>query len=95
MLKHSTTRTTNICADGARVFALATAFVVLVHTLGGTVWAQPQPKALPILTHAEQIRSLSPGAGCTGLSSAGSRRNHHGCSSTGFLHSRCDRWHLR
>jgi signal transduction histidine kinase len=60
MLKHGTRRATSICADGVRVFALATASVVLVHALGGKIWAQPAAKPLPILTHAEQIRSLSP-----------------------------------
>jgi signal transduction histidine kinase len=60
MLKHGTTRATNICAERVRVFALATASVVLVHVLGGKVLAQFPAKPLPILTHAEQIRRLSP-----------------------------------
>jgi signal transduction histidine kinase len=60
MLKHGTARATNICAHRVRVLALATASVVLAHALGGKVWAQPQAKPLPTLTHAEQIRNLSP-----------------------------------
>jgi signal transduction histidine kinase len=60
MLKHGTTRAANICAERVRVFALATVSVVLVHALGGKVWAQPPAKPLPILKHAEQIRRLSP-----------------------------------
>src|SRR6202046_3539817 len=60
MLKHGITRAANICVDGVRGFALATASVVLVHVLGGNVWAQTPAKPLPILTHAEQIRRLSP-----------------------------------
>lgn len=60
MLKHSTVRATNICAEGVRVFALATASVALVCALSGKVCAQTPTKPLPILTHAEQIRALSP-----------------------------------
>jgi signal transduction histidine kinase len=60
MLKHGRTQATNIGAHGVRRFALAAASVVLVHILGGNVWAEFSAKPLPILTHAEQIRSLSP-----------------------------------
>jgi signal transduction histidine kinase len=60
MLKHGTTRATNICAEALRVFALATVSVALVQAPGANVWAQPPAKPLPILTYAEQIRRLSP-----------------------------------
>ena len=32
----------------------------MVYALSGSVWAQPAAKPLPILTHAEQIRRLTP-----------------------------------
>ena len=60
MLRHSTMRATNICVEGVRLFALATASVVLLYALGSQVCAQTPAKPLPILTHAEQIRRLSP-----------------------------------
>jgi signal transduction histidine kinase len=60
MLKHGTMRASNICAEAVRWFALATASALLVSALGGKVWAQLPAKPLPLLTHAEQIRSLSP-----------------------------------
>jgi signal transduction histidine kinase len=53
-------RSTNICVEGVRLFTLATASVVLVYALGSKVCAQTPAKPLPILTHAEQIRRLSP-----------------------------------
>jgi signal transduction histidine kinase len=61
MLKHGTAHSTNFLADGVRLFALATTFLALVHILGGNVCAQvPGGSPLPILTHAEQIRRLTP-----------------------------------
>lgn len=53
-------RATNICVEGVRLFALATASVVLLYALGSQVCAQTPAKSLPILIHAEQIRRLSP-----------------------------------
>jgi len=60
MLKHGSTRATNICREGVRALALATASIALVCALSGRVWAQPSAKPLVTLTHAEQIRRLSP-----------------------------------
>jgi hypothetical protein len=60
MLKHGTTGVRNICAKAARVLGLTTASALLVHTLSTQALAQLPEKPLPILTHAEQIRSLSP-----------------------------------
>lgn len=53
-------RATNIWATGLRVFGLATIFALLVHALSTNSRAQVPTKPLPILTHAEQIRRLSP-----------------------------------
>jgi hypothetical protein len=47
-------------ARGVRVFGLAAASVLFVHSLSADVWAQPTAEALPTLTHAEQIRRLRP-----------------------------------
>src|SRR5580692_12932032 len=60
MLKHCPTRARKIGAERLCAFALTTASVVMVHALSGSVWAQPAAKPLPILTHAEQIRRLTP-----------------------------------
>ena len=53
-------RATNFWAKGLRVFGLATISALLVHALSTDVWAQVPAKPLPILTHADQIRRLSP-----------------------------------
>ena len=59
-MKHGTTRGGSICARGVCRFGLATASALLVHALSNPVWAQAPPKPLPTLTHADQIRRLSP-----------------------------------
>jgi signal transduction histidine kinase len=45
---------------GMRRFGLVTTSVLLAHALSITVSAQPTRKPLPVLTHAEQIRGLTP-----------------------------------
>ncbi|MGA7925269.1 MAG: hypothetical protein WCA20_04675, partial [Candidatus Sulfotelmatobacter sp.] len=42
------------------MFGLAAAAALLVYSLRADVWAQPPAKPLPTLTHADQIRRLSP-----------------------------------
>src|SRR5712671_6009783 len=61
MSKHGTMSSSsrNSCATAARVFLLAAATFV-VHALNVQALAQPSAKPLPTLTHAEEIRRLTP-----------------------------------
>ena len=61
MSKHDTMSSSsrNRCATAARVFLLAGA-TLLVHALNVQALAQPSAKPLPTLTHAEEIRRLTP-----------------------------------
>jgi signal transduction histidine kinase len=60
MLKHRRTRAMSTCVRGVRVFGIAAASALLVHSLSANVWAQPSAKPLPTLTRTDQIRRLSP-----------------------------------
>src|SRR5712671_2773665 len=61
MSKHGTMSSSsrNSCATAARVFLLAAA-TLLVHAPNVQALAQPSAKPLPTLTHAEEIRRLTP-----------------------------------
>jgi signal transduction histidine kinase len=60
MVKNGTTRGSSICARGVCLFGLVTASALFVHALSGAGWAHAPAKPLPTLTHADQIRRLSP-----------------------------------
>jgi signal transduction histidine kinase len=54
-------RAKDILVRMVRVFELAAVALWFAYSLGGAAaWAQPTAKALPTLTHADQIRRLSP-----------------------------------
>jgi signal transduction histidine kinase len=56
-------RATKPCTDGRgklRPLPQSVRQVLVLLVFGGTVWAQPSVRALPVLTHADQIRRLSP-----------------------------------
>jgi len=61
MSKHGTMSSSsrNSCATAARLFLLA-ATTLLGHALNVQALAQPSAKPLPTLTHAEEIRRLTP-----------------------------------
>ncbi len=60
MLKRATMRASSSCVKAARLLGLATISAVLVHAMSVDMAAQHPEKPLPLLTHAEQIRRLSP-----------------------------------
>jgi signal transduction histidine kinase len=60
MLTRDTTRATVICTTAMRALRLVAASASLVSSLSSIGSAQSPAKPLPILTHAEQIRRLSP-----------------------------------
>src|ERR1700716_297786 len=60
MAKRRTKRSRGICARVARVSGLAALSALLLHPLSADVWAQAAAKPLPTLTHADQVRRLTP-----------------------------------
>ena len=60
MPKRTTIRANSGCAKAARLLGLATISAMLVYAMSINVFAQPPEKPLSLLTHAEQIRRLSP-----------------------------------
>jgi signal transduction histidine kinase len=60
MAKRRTKGSRGICARVARVSGLAALSAMLLHPLSADVWAQAAAKPLPTLTHADQVRRLTP-----------------------------------